>query len=595
MAHFAKRGRLVEVDTEAVVAVAPELSSAAAALDAERERNRKRAERFGLAYVEPNPFTAVTDVDAAKRLVRAAAGAASATVSGVNPFSPEEAARRDARSARFGTKPFDWDAARAEAAGLTEAEVRLRRERRERAAKFGVDDPLDVELAKAAVQALGSDGSSAGIEDPDAPPAQQPATLHMRGCGYLPVHTRDIQHFFGVLRPTDVQWLNAIAVNIHFADAATAARALEVMSEPVPVVKGVQPVHAAWRVCLKPVVKQRTDKYAPAGTETTVYLRFATVNDTPDKAARTTGPRTHGTFSAKGEYSLARVAAEEGGDEAMMGAPPAVAARDAGAAAAEAAPTAKSGPGEAGEASGEGAPSAKPPAITPAVVAAMTAAGVRSGAARVTSHVVAALRDAAKDWETAGTGALPSSLRPRPAAQDGTAVVAARGGAGAGKPVGKRMGREQLLRLMAMVDAGHGGESDGGATSGVGRKRKRGGDDTTEAARMASRGDGGAGHDGSAVDAALAADVSQGAGVGSGDGVAAAAIGDDGVEVDDIDFEAEAARLSRYREAAVGLGVGAGDVGGGGAATEAGAVGLDLDGLQSGEAAEVNVPTEGDV
>jgi hypothetical protein len=549
---------MMEVDTEAVVAVAPELSAAAAALDAERERNRRRAERFGLAYVEPNPFTAVSDVGAAKRLVRAAAGAATATVSGVNPFAPEEVSRRDARAARFGTKPFDWEAARAEAAGLTEAEVRLRRERRERAAKYGTDDPLDVELAKAAAQALGTDGSSAGVEDPAAPPALLPATLHMRGCGYLPLHTRDIQHFFGILRPTDVQWLNAIAVNIHFADPATAARALEVMSEPVPAVKGVEAVHPAWRVCLKPVVKQRTDKYAPAGTETTVYLRVATANDTPDKAARTTGPRTHGTFSARGEYSLVRAASEAGGDEAMLGDAPSVVA---------AAPAAAAGgAGAAEDMDGAAAAAAttttQPPVITPAVVAAMTAAGVRSGAARVTSHVVAALRDAARDWETAGTGALPTSLRQRAAAEDAPASAAAAGGRARQRAPGKRMGREQLQRLVAMVEAGRGGSNSGGGgggggegegegegahgagEAGLGRKRRR--DAPGDGIADASGSGGVAGgelDDGLAVDSALVAGEDGAGGSGGGDD------GDDDGG-DAIDVEAEMARLSRYSEQA---------------------------------------------
>lgn len=47
------------------------------------------------------------------------------------------------------------------------------------------------------------------------------------------------------------------------------------LSEPIPTSPGVPAVHAAWRVCLKTLVKRKTDIYAAAGTRVTVYVRVS--------------------------------------------------------------------------------------------------------------------------------------------------------------------------------------------------------------------------------------------------------------------------------------------------------------------------------
>lgn len=53
------------------------------------------------------------------------------------------------------------------------------------------------------------------------------------------------------------------------------ARSLAKLSEPIPTSPGVPAVHAAWRVCLKTLVKRKTDIYAAAGTQVTVYIRVS--------------------------------------------------------------------------------------------------------------------------------------------------------------------------------------------------------------------------------------------------------------------------------------------------------------------------------
>ena len=113
--------------------------------------------------------------------------------------------------------------------------------------------------------------------------------LHVRAYRYLPAATADIRAFFAPLVPARVGWLNAESLNVFFEDDATAARALELAGEPVAAVPSVFPVHPAWRTCLKPLIKQRKDKYAPAGAETSIWLRRATTHDTKANAAPTHG------------------------------------------------------------------------------------------------------------------------------------------------------------------------------------------------------------------------------------------------------------------------------------------------------------------
>ena len=312
----------------------------------------RRAARFGIPAIDP--ATAAVEVAAraaaegpkqkiAAASVAAAARAAAAAaarvvtrplplVTGFNALNEE---RRLARGIRFGLAwPIvDFVGAAATAAGLGSEEIAVRKERRKRADRFGQPDPLDVAIARAALVAVEADfvAVSVAVGGPDAP-AIRPEALHLRGVGYLPASTGDIYAWFGDLRPSAVAWLNGVSVVAIFADAGSCARALAALTEPVPSAAGVAPVWVGWRVALKPLVKGRTDRYAPAGTETTLFVRQATALDTKENAPGTTGPSTHGTFSRSGEYSLRRVTGtamdEDNGEIAStaavagLGAPP---------------------------------------------------------------------------------------------------------------------------------------------------------------------------------------------------------------------------------------------------------------------------------
>ncbi len=144
---------------------------------------------------------------------------------------------------------------------------------------------------------------------PLAPAEPLPTALHVRAWKYLPAASADIRAFFAPLVPSYITWLNAVSLNVVFGDAATAARALASAGEPVAAVPSVPPVHPAWRTCLKPLIKVRQDKWAPAGAETTIWVRYATTHDTKENAAPTHGACWHARGSCCPASDLSFLAA----------------------------------------------------------------------------------------------------------------------------------------------------------------------------------------------------------------------------------------------------------------------------------------------
>lgn len=277
--------------------VPPSLGDAAARLEDARRRNRDRAARFGTAFQEPNAFAVLGRTDARRLLSQHEPG----LTTGFSTTSEDQEEKRRARAAEYGLPVFDYAAEPAKAAGLGDAELRLREARRARAAKFGAVDDLDVAVATAAAAAL-ADAPNVGPAAGEA----RPEALHVRVFKYLPAATRDIRDYFREFRPSFVEWLNGVSVNVVFEDAHTAARALASLSEAIPRVPGVPEVHDCWRIALKPIVKRQTDRYAPSGSKTTLYLRAATDRDVKELADKSAGPRSQGTHSADGAYALGK-------------------------------------------------------------------------------------------------------------------------------------------------------------------------------------------------------------------------------------------------------------------------------------------------
>lgn len=305
------------------------LTEAAEKVRKEQEKAKARAERFNLPYVEPDirQLNILTKTEYMRLISQSKPG----EVTGFDPTAAAEQEKRTARAARFGTTVFSYDKERLLSAGFTEDAINLRQTFRDRAAKYKQASAIDIAIAKAAVAALGAASESteeavrmSSMEDTDGTIVAsstvssfvkeeaivRPDALHMRAYEYIPASDEDIRAFCSPLRPAYIEWLNGSSLNIIFEDTGTASRAIELLSEPIPIVPDVPPVLDSWRFCPKPLIKQKSNQYAPAGAETTVYLRFATNLDTKERAPRTRGARSQGTFSKHGLFSQRAVNAE---------------------------------------------------------------------------------------------------------------------------------------------------------------------------------------------------------------------------------------------------------------------------------------------
>lgn len=286
-----RKGR--RIDTRSVPS---SFADAAAQLEDARRRNRDRAARFGTKLQEPS---VIGRTAAARRLHEPG------LATGFSTTSEDEEAKRRARAAAFGVPVFDYAQEPAKAAGLSAAELSLRQARRLRASKFGGVDELDVAVATAAHAALAGAPNVIPLPD-EAPPVPRPEALHLRVFKYLPAATRDLREYFADFRPASIDWLNGVSVNVVFEDGFTAARALASLTEPIPRVPGVPDLPDCWRIALKPLVKRQTDRYAPSGSKTTLYMRVATDRDVKELADKSAGPRSQGTHSIDGAYALGK-------------------------------------------------------------------------------------------------------------------------------------------------------------------------------------------------------------------------------------------------------------------------------------------------
>lgn len=149
--------------------------------------------------------------------------------------------------------------------------------------------------------------------------AVRPEAVHLRGPGYLPLSTRDLMSHFRAFRPSWVEWLNGVAANVLFHSRDDAARAMAQLTSPIPKCSGIPSTHPAWRVSTAPLTKSKTDKWGPAGDTVTVYARYATDQDTRDRAKRTAGARTYGTWGSKAAQRVALSSSAISFAQAMAG------------------------------------------------------------------------------------------------------------------------------------------------------------------------------------------------------------------------------------------------------------------------------------
>ncbi len=184
-------------------------------LEAERERHKARAAKFGVEYVDPEQSRRREFKAQIVAQERATAGFAT----GFNLFSDEESEKRQQRAERFGqpTVGIQW----------TGAEVAEDEEkRRARAERFSVTTEQSKE-----------DG---GLMEVDLYEERKEVTadverrldvVHIYGVDLL--STKDILNYFGDYGPKVVEWINDSSANVVFSDAGTAERAMVGMGTPM--------------------------------------------------------------------------------------------------------------------------------------------------------------------------------------------------------------------------------------------------------------------------------------------------------------------------------------------------------------------------
>jgi len=171
------------------------------------------------------------------------------------------------------------------------------------------------------------DSQTTAAQGADSAFAVRKEALHVRGPGYLPLGTRDLMSFFSPCKPSCVEWLNGVAVNVLFSSGADAGRALARLTCTIPRpaqaggVEGGQSrqPHTAWRVSAKPLRKGKTDKWGMRGDAVTVYVRYATDCDLPGKCKGTSGARTYGTWGKKAMERITLTSASVGFQQAVAG------------------------------------------------------------------------------------------------------------------------------------------------------------------------------------------------------------------------------------------------------------------------------------
>ncbi|GLC70763.1 hypothetical protein PLESTF_001030700 [Pleodorina starrii] len=187
-------------------------------LDEEREKHRRRAERFGTSYKDPGrvrkDFSLM--MEARKERMRASHGF---TTGDLDVFSPEEREKRAARATRFRLEA-PLAPSLDEYKPDEEMEARARR-----AVKFGVPyQPTDAVLMDMDLYEQ--------RREVDKDVERRPDTIYLYGVDVM--STKEVLSYFSEYGPVFVEWLDDSSCNVVFGDSNGAKRALVGKGSPLP-------------------------------------------------------------------------------------------------------------------------------------------------------------------------------------------------------------------------------------------------------------------------------------------------------------------------------------------------------------------------
>lgn len=212
----------------------------ASVLEAEREKARKRAERFNTEYKAPSAKTLAgangllsrKEVLAMRReQAEKKAARGGQFITGIDLFDPEEEAKRAARAAKFGAMlelTPEQKALREKAEA--EREAREARQKSAAPAASGEDAPAGDD---AAMDAEAAPPPKADIleerVDPELDAVWRNDAVHLYGVDHMT--TAECMGYFGEYGPVFCEWINDSSCNVVFNDEHAARRAIRMKGQ----------------------------------------------------------------------------------------------------------------------------------------------------------------------------------------------------------------------------------------------------------------------------------------------------------------------------------------------------------------------------
>ena len=213
----------------------------AAVLEAEKEKARKRAERFGQEYKEPKANAIARGLMSRKEVLAMRKEAAlkkmnrrGEFVAGIDVFDPAEQAKRAARAAKFGTAaPSALTPEQQAIKDKRDAQDAQRLAANAAALQEAYADAMDDGTTRGAVDGaiIGSHGSAEVVQDfferrvdPELDASWRADAVHLYGVDHMT--TAECVGYFSEYGPVFCEWINDSSCNVVFNDETTARRAI---------------------------------------------------------------------------------------------------------------------------------------------------------------------------------------------------------------------------------------------------------------------------------------------------------------------------------------------------------------------------------